>query len=108
MAIAAMVNAALILYGLPRLGRIQRPLRGSARLLYDRLRGQTEDNDLDKAGSYFAKALSGGFVTVLELWITNRAFPGHRAPSPAGCAPRTAAGGVRTVVRGARSTEEHA
>lgn len=72
--IAAMVNAALILYGFSALWDEIKAIAGNLRDYFMAAYDANSDNDLDKAGSYFAKALSSGFVTVLELWITSRAF----------------------------------
>ncbi len=68
------VNALLIIYGLIDLWEevqaVWESLKEWAKAAYEAQR----DADLDRAGQYFAAALSAGGITILEVLITHRAF----------------------------------
>lgn len=72
--LGAAVNALVLVYGIAGLWDQVKAIAGSLRDFWQTAYDAKNDADLDVAGGHFARALGGGFVTVLEVWITHRAF----------------------------------
>lgn len=68
------VNALLVLYGIAGLWEQVKVIAGELRDFWQTAYDAKNDADLDTAAEHFARALGGGLVTVLEVWITHRAF----------------------------------
>lgn len=82
------VNAVLVLYGVVGLWEEVKRLSGELRDFWQTAYDAKNDADLDAAAGHFARALAGGLVTALEVWITHRAFRAvettiaRRVPTP--------------------------
>ena len=82
------VNAVLLLYGLAGLWEEVKILAGELRDFWQTAYDARNDADLDVAAGHFARALGGGLVTGLEVWLTHRTFRAvestiaRRVPTP--------------------------
>lgn len=82
------VNAVLVVYGIAGLWEQVKLIAGSLRDFWQTAYDAKNERDLDAAAGHFARALGGGLVTVLEVWLTHRAFRAvettiaRRVPTP--------------------------
>ena len=82
------VNAILVVYGVVGLWEEVKRFGDALRDFWQTAYDAKNDADLDAAAGHFARALAGGLVTALEVWITHRAFRAvettiaRRVPTP--------------------------